>query len=124
MIQRYDVIVIGGGIVGHAIAYGLQRQHAYTAILDGGDTDFRATRGNFGLIWVQGKGVNCPPYSQLSCLASTRWPDFAQRLRAETGIDCGLSQPGGINFFLTSETLTSAIRNVSKLQLGQPGFSL
>lgn len=122
MTQRYDVIVIGGGIVGHAIAYGLQRQRAHTAILDGGDTDFRASRGNFGLIWVQGKGVNCPPYSQLSCLASTRWPDFAQHLRTETGIDCGLSQPGGINFCLTSDALDSAVRNVSKLQQGNPDF--
>lgn len=123
MTQRYDVIVIGGGMVGHAIAYGLQRRRVRTAILDGGDSDFRASRGNFGLIWVQGKGGNCPPYSQLSCLSAERWPAFARRLQDDTGIDCGLSQPGGINFCFTPEALESAAQAMQTLQRGNPDFT-
>lgn len=122
MMPQYDVIVIGGGIVGHAIAYGLQRRHVRTAILDGGDNDFRASRGNFGLIWVQGKGGNCPAYSQLSCLSAERWPSFAQRLHDATGIDCGLSQPGGINFCFTPEALANAVQAMEALQRNNPAF--
>ena len=35
--QRYDAIVIGGGLVGSAIAYGLAREGLRTALLDEGD---------------------------------------------------------------------------------------
>ena len=46
--DRYDAIVIGGGLVGSAIAYGLVRARLRVALLDEGDVAFRASRGNFG----------------------------------------------------------------------------
>ncbi|MBE7219952.1 MAG: FAD-dependent oxidoreductase, partial [Caulobacteraceae bacterium] len=45
----HDAIVIGGGLVGAAIAYGLQRQGLSTVMLDEGDVAHGASRGNFGL---------------------------------------------------------------------------
>ena len=51
-----DFIVIGGGLVGAAVSYGLRRTGASVIMLDEGDTAFRASRGNFGLVWVQSKG--------------------------------------------------------------------
>jgi octopine oxidase subunit B len=59
---RYDAIVIGGGLVGSAIAYGLVRAGLRTALLDESDVAFRASRGNFGLVWVQSKGDGAPHY--------------------------------------------------------------
>jgi glycine/D-amino acid oxidase-like deaminating enzyme len=46
---RYDTIVIGGGLVGSAIAYGPARAVPRTALLDEGDVAYRASRGNFGV---------------------------------------------------------------------------
>ena len=54
--DRFDAIVIGGGLVGSAIAYGLVRARLKVVLLDEGDVAFRASRGNFGLVWVQSKG--------------------------------------------------------------------
>ena len=48
--MEYDFIVVGGGLVGSSIAYGLARQKYKVAVLDGGDRSFRASRGNFGLV--------------------------------------------------------------------------
>ena len=45
-----DVIVIGGGLVGTAVAYGLGQLGKNVTVLDEGDDVFRASRGNFGLI--------------------------------------------------------------------------
>jgi glycine/D-amino acid oxidase-like deaminating enzyme len=59
-----DVLVVGGGVVGTAIAYGLARAGERVALLDEGDDAFRAARGNFGLVWVQGKGAGTPPYAR------------------------------------------------------------
>ncbi|PWC12369.1 FAD-dependent oxidoreductase [Brenneria roseae subsp. americana] len=120
--RHYDVVVIGGGIVGHAVAYGLSQKKISVAICDGGDSDFRASRGNFGLVWVQGKGLTCPPYNELSRLASQQWPDFAQRLQTETGIDCGFRRPGGLNICLSADALAQAEQAMRQLQRGNPSF--
>ncbi len=59
--REFDAIVIGGGLVGAAIAHGLQCGAGLaTALLDEGDVAYRASRGNFGLVWVQSKGLGAP----------------------------------------------------------------
>ena len=52
--QSYDTVIVGGGLVGAAVACGVVATGAKVIVLDGGDRDFRASRGNFGLVWVQG----------------------------------------------------------------------
>ena len=59
-----DVIVVGGGLVGTAVAYGLAQPGKNITVLDEGDDAFRASRGNFGLIWVHGKGRGIPQYAR------------------------------------------------------------
>jgi len=87
-----DTVVVGGGLVGAAIAVGLAKQSHRVTVLDGGDTDFRSSRGNFGLVWVQGKGADAAPYSQWTGNAAKAWPDFAEELLQETGVDIQLQQ--------------------------------
>jgi hydrogen cyanide synthase HcnC len=58
---RYDAIVIGGGLVGSAIAWAV-RAGLRAALLNEGDVTFRVSRGNFGLVWVQSKGEGAPHY--------------------------------------------------------------
>jgi glycine/D-amino acid oxidase-like deaminating enzyme len=52
-----DVLVIGGGLVGACIAWGLARRGLRVTVLDEGDIAFRAARANFGHVWVHGKGL-------------------------------------------------------------------
>ena len=58
--KAYDLVVIGGGLVGGAIAWGAAHQGASVALVDESDVAFRAARGNFGLVWIQGKGRGLP----------------------------------------------------------------
>ena len=87
MPTSYDLIVIGGGLVGGAIAWGAAARGASVALLDEGDIAFRAARGNFGLVWVQGKGVGKPAYALWSMASSRLWPAFSEELNRRTGID-------------------------------------
>ncbi len=98
--QHFDTIVVGGGLVGAAVAVGLAARGERLAVLDGDDRDFRASRGNFGLVWVQGKGADCAAYARLSGYAARQWGDFAAMLAQETGIDVALEQTGGYDFCL------------------------
>ncbi len=102
-IQSYDVAVIGGGLVGGAIAYGLVHGARKVLVLDEGDIAIRPSRGNFGLVWVQGKGHGLPEYSRWSLRSAQLWSAFATELRERTGIDVGHENKGGVMLNLSAE---------------------
>jgi glycine/D-amino acid oxidase-like deaminating enzyme len=93
-----DFAVIGGGLVGAAVAYGLMRKGRQVALFDEGDTAFRASRGNFGLVWAQGKGDKLEDYAPWAREGAAMWADFAKELTAATGVDLELEQRGGFVF--------------------------
>ena len=93
--QAEELIVIGGGVVGAAIAYGAARAGAPVTLLDQGDIAHRASRGNFGLVWVQSKGDKLPRYARWSRDAVKFWPALAKELLELTGVDVALQQRGG-----------------------------
>jgi glycine/D-amino acid oxidase-like deaminating enzyme len=91
------------------------------AVLDGGDGDFRASRGNFALVWVQSKGLGMPGYSRWTRESADRWPAFAAGLREESGIDVAHRRPGGFTFVLNEaewERRESFMRRLA----AQPGM--
>jgi glycine/D-amino acid oxidase-like deaminating enzyme len=55
--KRYDAIVIGGGLVGSAIAHRLAREGLRVALVGEDDVAYRASRGNFGLVWESDRGA-------------------------------------------------------------------
>ncbi len=118
---RYDAIVIGGGLVGAAIAYGLRPHVGTLAVLDEDDIALRASRGNFGLIWVQSKGMGMPAYSRWTVASQQLWPELARRLMAQTGVDLHLEQRGGLNILLSDEEVQARIAFMQKLH-AQPGM--
>ena len=99
----YDLIVIGGGLVGGAIAWGARAMGASVLLLDEGDIAYRAARGNFGLVWVQGKGAGMPAYTHWTRESAALWPELAAALGDATGTDLGLHQPGGLAFCLSDD---------------------
>ncbi len=117
----YDLAVIGGGLVGGAIAWGAARLGASVALIDEGDVAFRAARGNFGLVWVQSKGVGMPPYARWSRRSAQLWPQLAAALRDATGADTALRQPGGLHFCLDEaelEARRTMIRRMHNVEHG------
>ena len=83
----YDVAVVGGGLLGAAFGWGLARAGQRCAVFDEGDSAIRTARGNFGLVWVQSKGLGMPAYAAWSLRSSGLWSDFAAELHESTGID-------------------------------------
>ncbi|MBJ7552827.1 NAD(P)/FAD-dependent oxidoreductase [Marinomonas spartinae] len=111
-----DTCVIGGGIVGLAISLGLLRNGHNVTLLDENDNGLRASRGNFGLVWVQGKGDTLPQYATITRQSAKLWKPFADHLNAETGIDIQLEQKGGLYLCLSEDELQARQAMLTKIQ--------
>lgn len=101
--MRPDIVVIGGGTVGAAIAYGLAKRGEKVLMLDGDDGDFRAAQANFGLVWLQGKGPGMPAYQALTRSSVDLWRRFCDELEETGGVDLAYEQNGGLAFCFGEE---------------------
>lgn len=119
--RDFEVAVIGGSLMGSAIAWGLAKEGQRVAVLDEGDIAYRASRGNFALIWVQSKGLGLAPYSAWTMRSSNAWADFADTLKQQTGIDVCFQRPGGFNLSLSPRELEARAKLMARLQ-SQPGM--
>jgi glycine/D-amino acid oxidase-like deaminating enzyme len=119
---RYDAIVIGGGLVGSAIAYGLARAGLRVALVDEGDVAYRASRGNFGLVWVQSKGDGAPHYQRWTRRSADQWPALAAELSARTGISVGHERPGGIHLCLGEAELEERRARMERMRIQSGNF--
>lgn len=101
--QNAEVVIVGAGMVGSALAYGLARAGRRVLVLDGEDLDYRAARANFGLVWVQGKGPGMPAYQHLTRDSSDHWPAFHAELTEITGTAVDYEREGGLAFCIGDE---------------------
>jgi glycine/D-amino acid oxidase-like deaminating enzyme len=119
---RYDAIVIGGGLVGSAIAYGLARQGLRIALVDEGDVAYRASRGNFGLVWVQSKGDGAPHYQRWTRRSADQWPTLATELLSRTGISVGHERPGGVHLCLDESEFEERRARMERMRVQSGNF--
>jgi len=120
--QFYDTAVVGGGLVGSSIAWGLAASGRKVAVLDEGDAAERASRGNFALVWVQNKGLGMPQYSAWTQRSAAAWTAFADMLLVQTGIDVAYRKPGGFHLALSEAELAHRAEQLERLH-AQPGMS-
>ena len=120
----YDVVVIGTGLVGAAVAWGLARAGQRVAILDEEDAAYRASRGNFGLVWVQGKGVGSPGYARWSRASSERWFALSDALVEDCGLAPCYARPGGVVPALSEDELSDLDSTLAGLRqaAGNAGY--
>lgn len=123
MAREFDVIVAGAGMVGAAIGYGLAGHGQRVLMLDGADSDMRAAKANFGLVWAHGKGFGHPAYQRLSIQAAQEWPDFARRLVEESGIDFAYKNDGGLQFCLSETELAQRVARIDAWHAQTPDLA-
>lgn len=99
---RADVIVIGGGVIGCAIAYNLAKAQVKTLIIDKADNVGReASWAGAGILASHASTHD--PYAELCRASLALYPALAEALQAETQIDIEFIRSGSIAVFFTDE---------------------
>jgi hydrogen cyanide synthase HcnC len=119
---RYDAIVIGGELVGSAVAYGLVRGGLHAALPRRGGVAYRASRGNFGLVWVPSKGDGAPHHQRWTRRSADEWPALAAELQARTGIAVGQERPGGVHLCLSEAELEERHARMERMREQSDNF--
>jgi len=82
-----DVVIIGGGVIGCAIAYYLSRERGRVVVLERGLIGNEASGSAAGMLAPLAEAHGPSPFLDL-CLASHRlYPELTDTLRAEVGVD-------------------------------------
>lgn len=116
MNNSYDVIIVGGGITGAAVGYGLTKQGKRVCVLDSVPTHSRASRANMGLVWCQSKSLGCPEYVRWGFTSSRLYGALADEIREVAGIDIGYGATGGIIPCVSEEEFAQRSAMLDKLR--------
>jgi glycine oxidase len=108
--SKADVAIIGGGVIGCAIAYYLSREGARVVVLERGLIGGEASGAAAGMLAPLAESHGPSAFLDL-CLASHRlFPDLTDALRAETGVDVEYV-PSGMLRVAYSEAEETSLRS-------------
>ncbi len=97
MVKTWDVIVIGGGIIGLSISLALRKLGTTVLLLERGEPGREATHAAAGMLVEC--GTETPAALQPLASASARmYPEFAHELQDESGVLIDLRDQGAILF--------------------------
>ena len=117
MPSKADVIVVGGGVIGCAIAYYLSRERAIVVVLERGLIGGEASGAAAGMLAPLAEAHGPSPFLDL-CLASHRlFPELADTLRAEVGVDIEYV-PSGLLRVVFTEAQETELRSHLEWQAG------
>jgi glycine oxidase len=94
-----DVVIVGGGIIGLTAAYELA-PHARVTIIERGAFGQESSWAGAGILLPAPHAEHLQPIDHLRRQSAMLFPELASRLRAETGIDNGYRQSGGLRLIV------------------------
>ena len=98
-----DVVVVGGGVAGLAVARELGQRGLTVVIVERGQPGEEASYAAGGMLAPQSEADGDDPFFQLQCAGRDLYPAFAESLRDETGYDIQLDRTGTLYLALTEE---------------------
>jgi glycine oxidase len=100
-----DIVVIGAGIVGCAVAAELSRRGAVVSVLDAREPGAGATQASGGMLAPYTEAVEGGPFVELGARSLAMFDDFVGTLEAETGIDVGYERSGTLHIARAEESV-------------------
>ena len=112
----YDVIVVGGGVIGLCSAWRLAQGGARTIVLDRAEQPAGATRVAAGMLAPIGElAFGEPELLRMSIAAAEIYPDFVDELELASGLGSGYARHGALHIALDRDE-AAELRRVHDLQ--------
>jgi glycine oxidase len=101
--NKQDVVIIGGGIIGVSIAYQLTKRGKSVTVLEKDSIGAHASGAAGGMLGAQVEFAEPGPLVDLSVRSREMFPALQKELYAATGIDIGLNTAGMLRVALSNE---------------------
>lgn len=101
--DRADAVVIGGGVIGLAVARELARGGAEVVLIERGETGAEASWAAAGMLAPQVEADSADKFFKLAAASRDAYPAFARELEGESGINIELDRTGTLYLAFTEE---------------------
>jgi glycine oxidase len=91
-----DVVIVGGGVIGCAIAYYLRKSHVSVTVVERGEIGGQASGAAAGLLAPLGPLSGPGPLADFLLAGCALFPSLVQTLEAETSLQLGYRQTGAL----------------------------
>jgi glycine oxidase len=98
-----DVLVVGGGVIGGALAWTLARRGLSVTIVEGGRIGRGASWAAAGVLSSDWNGADPPALSALAEASLALWPDWAGAIEERTGVGLQFRRDGLLNLWVDPE---------------------
>lgn len=95
--KTWDVIIVGGGIIGLSLSLELRKQGAGVLVIDKGEPGKEASSAAGGML-VDCSAETTPALQPLAAASARMYPEFAHELQLVSGISVDLRDQGTIVF--------------------------
>ncbi len=121
MVERADVVIVGGGIIGSAIAYELTRRCGRSvAVLERDRVGGQASIAFAGILAVPAEYGAPEPLRDLAQASIAIYPEVVDDLRARTGLDPQLRHTGALHLAVDEAEEAAARAALPGLQARDP----
>ncbi|AMX84486.1 glycine oxidase [Geobacillus subterraneus] len=110
-IHHYDVAIVGGGVIGAAVAFELAKRQHRVAILEKGTMSAEASSAAAGMLGAQAEFSAPSPLVPFALKSRALMPSLVEELKGRTGIDIGLVENGMIKIAATDEEVDELRRH-------------
>ncbi|NDI34896.1 glycine oxidase ThiO [Chengkuizengella sediminis] len=113
MVNHYDVIVVGGGVIGSSVAYSLAKRGLKVVILEKERLASQASQAAAGMLAAQAEMTEAGPLFELSRKSRNMFPKLADELKDQSGIDIALTNKGMFKIAVTEEQVNEYKQMIS-----------
>jgi glycine oxidase len=96
-VRSWDVIIIGGGIIGLSLAIELRKRQVRVLVVERGEPGREASHAAAGMLADWGMEIP-PPLQALATASAKMYPEFVHELQDESGSEVDLRDQGTILF--------------------------
>jgi glycine oxidase len=107
MPDRYDVIIVGGGVIGASIAWRLARNHRRVLLLDAGKIGSEASSAAAGMLSPGGEFDQPSPLLDFAIGSLAQYDDFVAAIQNDSGLPIEFRRSSAIQIALTAAELES-----------------